>query len=118
LKSSTILFSSLILSLGIITGCFLLSLKLSPVVSETPNHADVQNSILLDIEEASDFLGLSTEELKTVMREEQRMLQSTGSYDGAMLPIIVIDKETFFETTKLLLWAQESAAMRKEFQRD
>ncbi len=49
------------------------------------------------------------------MRVEKRMLRSTGSYDGAMLPIIVIDKETYFETTKLLLWAQESATLHKEF---
>lgn len=115
LENKTLLISSLILSIGIIIGCFLLASKPDSVVIDSSSKSEVQGSILLNKNETSILLGLSEEELKKIMAEEKRILNTTGSYDGAMLPYIVIDGKQYFERTQLLIWAQESATLHKEY---
>ncbi|WP_045520366.1 hypothetical protein [Neobacillus niacini] len=115
LENKTHLISSLILSLGIMSGCYLLASKPAPAVIDSASKSEVQVSILLNLKETSVLLGISEEELKKIMAEEKRILNTTGSYDGAMLPYIVIEGKQYFERTQLLIWAQESAALHKEY---
>jgi hypothetical protein len=115
LENKSLLISSLILSIGIIIGCYLLASKPDSAVIDSSSKSEVQGSILLNIKDTSALLGISEEELKKIMAEEKQILNTTGSYDGAMLPYIVIEGKRYFERTQLLIWAQESATLHKEY---
>jgi hypothetical protein len=115
LENKSLLISSLVLSIGIIIGCYLLASKPATAVIDSSSKSEVQGSILLNIKETSVLLGISEDELKKIMAEEKRLLNTTGSYDGPMLPYIEIEGKQYFERTQLLLWAQESATLHKEY---
>ncbi|MEH6992000.1 hypothetical protein V7075_04725 [Neobacillus drentensis] len=115
LENKSLLISSLVLSIGIIIGCYLLASKPATVVIDSSSKTKVQGSILLNIKETSVLFGISEEELKKIMAEEKQILNTTGSYDGPMLPYIVIEGKQYFERTQLLIWAQESATLHKEY---
>jgi hypothetical protein len=112
LENKTLLISTSILALGIMIGCYLLASKPTPDVIDSSSKS---YSILLNLYETSLLLGITEEELKKIMAEEKRILNTTGSYDGAMLPYIVIEGKQYFERTQLLIWAQESATLHKEY---
>jgi hypothetical protein len=115
LENKSLLISSLVLSIGIIIGCYLLASKPATAVIDSSSKSEVQGSILLNIKDTSALLGISEDELKKIMAEEKQILNTTGSYDGAMLPYIVIEGERYFERTQLLIWAQESTTLHKEY---
>jgi hypothetical protein len=114
-ENKSLLVSSTILSFGIIIGCYLLASQPALDVAETQNKAEEQGGIMLDLKEASQFLGISSEELEAIIFEEKTTLQTSGVFDGMMLAYIVIDKKKYFEKTKLLVWAQESASERRKY---
>jgi hypothetical protein len=113
-SNKTLLISSIILSLGIIVGASLIGSNFAPE-SEPLSKKEVHASILLDSKEASELLGISEKELLKIITEEKRILETTGSYDGALVPYIIIDGKRYFERTKLLVWAQESSSLHKEY---
>jgi hypothetical protein len=65
---------------------------------------------MVDIDDASKLLGLSTDEIKRIISTERRTLDTTGTFEGEMFPYISVDGKLYFEKTKLLSWAQDSAA--------
>lgn len=114
ISNKVLLISSIILSLGIIVGGSLINSN-STLVSDPLSKKEVQDSILIDSKEASELLGITEKELLKIITEEKRILETAGSYDGALVPYIMIDRKRYFERTKLLIWAQESASLHKEY---
>lgn len=110
----TMLISSIILSAGIIVGGSLCSSKSTPV-SDSLSDTKLENTIFIDSKEASELLGITEKELLKIITEEKRMLETTGSFEGEMLPYVMIESKRYFERTKLLVWAQESASLHKEY---
>ena len=115
MKNYSLLISSLILSLGIIIGCYFIAAKPFSNTVGSKSNAKVNSSVLIDIDDASILLGLSTEEIKKIIATERKSLQTTGSFDGEMFPYITVEKKLYFEKTKLLLWAQDSAGHHREY---
>lgn len=112
--NKAIVISSIILSLGIIVGSSLSSPKSMPI-SSSLDKTNLENTIFIDSKEASELLGITEKELLKILTEEKRVLETTGSFDGEMLPYIMIEHKRYFERTKLLVWAQESASLHKEY---
>lgn len=105
--------SALIISLGIITGSYLIAL-MPTASSEIPKSNQVeQNKVFINMSEASQLLGLSDDEMNSIITAERTVLETTGSFTGMMFPYVLIDGKYYFEQTKLLLWAQESATFRR-----
>jgi hypothetical protein len=113
-SNKTMLISSIILSIGIIVGGSLISSKSAPV-SDSLSKTNIEVTIFIDSKEASKLLGITEKELLRIITEEKRMLETTGSFDGEMLPYVMIERKRYFERTKLLVWAQESASLHKEY---
>jgi hypothetical protein len=113
-SNKTMLMSSIILSIGIIVGGSLISSKSTPV-SDSISKTEVEDTIFIDSKEASKLLGITEKELLRIITEEKRILETTGAYDGEMVPYVMIETKRYFERTKLLIWAQESAALHKEY---
>ncbi|MFP7299617.1 hypothetical protein [Neobacillus niacini] len=114
-SNKTMLISSIILSAGIIAGGSLISSKSTPVSSPISEKIDMKDTIFLDSKEAAKLLGITEKELLKIIAEEKRMLETTGSFEGEMLPYVMIEQKRYFERTKLIMWAQESAAQHKEY---
>lgn len=112
--NKTMLFSSIILSAGIIAGGSLISSKSTPV-SESISTTNVEDTIFIDSKEASELLGITEKELLKIITEENRIFETTGSFEGEMLPYVMIERKRYFERTKLLIWAQESASLHKHY---
>ncbi|WP_312476391.1 hypothetical protein [Neobacillus sp.] len=106
---------SLIISLGIIIGSFVIASKPLSVSTDTKSKNTEQSSIMLDLGGASKFLGLKTEEIEMIISTEKRSLETSGSFEGTMLPYISVNENLYFEKTKLILWAQENATVHKEY---
>ena len=73
------------------------------------------NSMMVNIEDASKMLGLSTEEVKKIIATEKRSSQTTGSFEGEMFPYVTIEGKLYFEKTRLLMWAQDITAHHREY---
>lgn len=107
---------SLIISLGIIIGCYLIASKpLSASPAEPKSKNKAESSVLIDLDGASKFLGLPAEEIKMIISNEKKALATSGVYEGVMLPYITVDRTVYFEKTKLLLWAQQNAEQHTEY---
>ncbi|MDN3017373.1 hypothetical protein PH210_14330 [Paenibacillus sp. BSR1-1] len=70
---------------------------------------------MLDIEETSKFLGLSTDEIKRVIAAEKASAESSDVFEGERLQYIEIEGTKYFEKTNLLKWAQDSTAMHRNY---
>ncbi|MFJ7727286.1 hypothetical protein ACIQXV_14095 [Neobacillus sp. NPDC097160] len=117
MNNKSLWLPSLIISLGIIIGCSLIASQPIAAVAEPKSKNTVESSVMLDLDGASKFLGFTTEELKMIISTEKRSLETNGSFEGVLLPYIKVDGNLYFEKTKLLLWAQENAELRKEYQK-
>jgi hypothetical protein len=113
-SNKTMLISSIILSIGMVVGGSLISTKSTPV-SDSLSNTNVEDTIFIDSKEASKLLGITEKELLRIITEEKNMLETTGSFEGEMLPYVMIESKRYFERTKLLVWAQESASLHKEY---
>jgi hypothetical protein len=114
-SNKTMLISSIILSAGIIAGGSLISSNSTPVNNPISKTNDREDTIFIDSKEASELLGITEKELLKIITEEKRMLETTGSFEGEMLPYVMIERKRYFERTKLLVWAQDSASLHKEY---
>jgi formate-dependent phosphoribosylglycinamide formyltransferase (GAR transformylase) len=103
------------LSLSIIIGCYLISAKPITKAVEPQSQNKVKNSVMIDINDASKLLGLPTDEIKRIIATEKKVLETTGSFEGERFPYITIEERLYFEKTRLLIWAQESAAHHREY---
>lgn len=107
---------SLIISLGIIIGCYLIASKpLSASSTEPKSKNTEESSVLIDLDSASIFLGLPAEEIQMIISNEKKALETSGVYEGTMLPFITVDRTVYFEKTKLLVWAQQNAEQHTEY---
>ena len=104
-----LLVASIILSLGIIIGCLLLSFKPVSYIYEAKNEMEAENKELIDINEASEFLGVTTDDIEEIIKAEETYYDTHGSIDdGKGLPYIVINKSYFFEKISLVMWVKDS----------
>jgi hypothetical protein len=115
LNTKTLWIPALIVSLGIVIGCYLISAKPFTTIEETKSTISATNSILVDIEGASKLLGLSTAEINKIISEEKKTLETSGIWEGELFPYIHVDGKIYFERSKLLVWAQDSSSRHRDF---
>ncbi|MDQ6595613.1 hypothetical protein E2K98_27520 [Bacillus salipaludis] len=115
-KNKSFLAASIILSLGIVLGCSIVTFKpfQEQSVSKVATNAD-QVAVMMNINEASKLLGLKTDELKMIISAESQSLTESGEFSGTMLPYIVVNGKQYFERTSLLKWAVESSVEHRGY---
>lgn len=115
MKNKTILLASFILSLGVVTGDYLIASKQQTTQIASASKTEVQTSIMLDIDETSKFLGLSSDEIKKIIMAEKADLELDGVLEGPRLQYIEVEGKMYFEKTNLLKWAQESSEVHRTY---
>ncbi|RSD28395.1 helix-turn-helix domain-containing protein [Mesobacillus subterraneus] len=84
--------------------------------SRPPVSAGVEE--VLTLTEASNYLGLSEEDIKKVISQEEEFLQTTGSFSGMMFPYTKVYDEYVFSKKSLDEWLEESTKNRKVYGAD
>ncbi|WP_026573566.1 hypothetical protein [Bacillus sp. UNC438CL73TsuS30] len=118
--NKSVLAASIILSLGIVIGCSIITFKpfqeqsVSKAATKATTNAD-QLAVMININEASKLIGLKTDELKMIISAENQSLTESGEFNGTMLPYIIVNGKQYFERTSLLKWAVESSTEHRGY---
>lgn len=99
------------LNISIILGAFIigLSIILAGYFIGQGNYKSVKqlgnvDSTVLTLKEASDYLGISQDHIKSIIEIEEDSLMRTGSFVGAMISYIKINDEYYFYKENLDIW--------------
>lgn len=96
-------------NMNIIIGCLIIAIGLVAhgYIYRANNvlvDNDIENKLVIDIEEASQYLSFSVNAIKAIIITEETSLEERGSFSGTMIPYFVIDGEYYFEKTSLQRW--------------
>ncbi|MBE6021786.1 MAG: hypothetical protein E7231_00975 [Cellulosilyticum sp.] len=61
-------------------------------------------SLAMNLQQAADYLGIESEQLRRVLVTERNILDERGSFSGDMIPYIKIDDEYCFSKIALDEW--------------
>ncbi|MBP2114915.1 hypothetical protein [Paenibacillus silagei] len=107
----TILGAALILGLCLVAGSFVIGDRiragyemqlLTPAGAQTERQAE--DHPLMTLAETAQFLRLSEDQVKNIMKAENAMLRNDGPFEGTKLPYLRIDNEFLFNKQQLTVW--------------
>ncbi|GGO03565.1 hypothetical protein [Saccharibacillus kuerlensis] len=112
----SMLLSSIILGASLIIGCVLIQKELNVQETEVPKETKNEPKVLMNMEETAEYLGLTEQQVKEIIKTENRELSETGSFIGVMFPYIKIDDEILISRDRLKEWVKESTTQRNEYE--
>ncbi|MEK4043301.1 hypothetical protein NSU18_06525 [Paenibacillus sp. FSL H8-0048] len=107
----TILGAALILGLCLVAGSFVIGDRLragyekqlpAPAGSQAVSQAE--DHPLMTLAETAQFLRLSKDQMKNIMKAENAMLRNDGPFEGTKLPYLKVDNEFLFNKQQLTVW--------------
>lgn len=105
----TILGAALILGLCLVASSFVIGDRLrAGYEQQTPAGAQSgtqsEDPPLMTLAETAQFLRLSEDQVKNIMKAENAMLRNDGPFEGAKLPYLRIDNKFLFNKQQLTIW--------------
>lgn len=107
----TILGAALILGLCLVASSFVIGDRLRAgyeLQQQTPTGAQSgtqsEDHPLMTLAETAQFLRLSEDQVKNIMKAENAMLRNDGPFEGAKLPYLRIDNKFLFNKQQLTIW--------------
>jgi hypothetical protein len=76
---------------------------------------EAKDKIMLNLQEAALFLSVSEGELLEMIEIEKMQLKEFGSFNGVMIPYIVVDGQKYFSKDALKEWAKEAGLEFREY---
>ncbi|WP_405111674.1 hypothetical protein MHH28_03135 [Paenibacillus sp. FSL K6-1217] len=110
----TILGAALILGLCVVAGSFVIGDRLT-ARDEMQTPAGVQSGTqdtdhpLMTLAETAQFLRLSEDQVKNIMKAENAVLRNDGPFKGMKLPYLRIDNEFLFNKQQVSVWIQTAS---------
>ncbi|ETT48712.1 hypothetical protein MKZ07_03820 [Paenibacillus sp. FSL P4-0338] len=107
----TILGAALILGLCLVASSFVIGDRiragyemqlLTPAGAQSGTQAEEHP--LLTLAETAQFLRLSEDQVKNIMKAENAMLRNDGPFEGMKLPYLKVDNEFLFNKQQLTVW--------------
>ncbi|WP_083677763.1 hypothetical protein [Paenibacillus sp. FSL R7-0337] len=107
----TILGAALILGLCLVASSFVIGDRIRagyelqqqiPAGAQTESQAE--DHPLMTLAETAQFLRLSEEQVKNILKAENAMLRNDGPFEGTKLPYLRIDNEFRFNKQQLTVW--------------
>ena len=115
----TSIICSLIIGVSLIIGCLIISTndvtKTKRELSSAGGQETLNNSPLLNIKQASEYLNLTEEQVTYIIQSEQNTLNTMGSFTGEMFPYFKINNEIFISKTDLTNWIKDVTTQRREY---
>lgn len=107
----TILGAALILGLCLVASSFVIGDRLRAdyeLQQQTPTGAQSgtqsEDPPLMTLAETAQFLRLSEDQVKNIMKAENAMLRNDGPFVGEKLPYLRIDNKFLFNKQQLTVW--------------
>ncbi|MEK5032832.1 hypothetical protein MKY96_15360 [Paenibacillus sp. FSL R7-0302] len=107
----TILGAALILGLCLVTSSFVIGDRIRAgyeLQHQTPAGAQTESQAedhpLMTLAETAQFLRLSEDQVKNIMKAENAMLRNDGPFEGTKLPYLKVDSELLFSKQQLTVW--------------
>lgn len=109
--------SSVILGIAFVLGCYILNGEGShDAVMDSPSNKIVEsNKPLMTIQQTAQYLNLSESQVQAIISTEEAKLQTTGSFNGMMFPVLRIGKDILVSTDALNEWIKEATRQRKQY---
>ena len=106
--------SIIILACTIVIGSSIMATKVSTAINMTSIDSK-ENSPVLGINEAADYLHLSEEQVIRMINIEKTDLEEDGIFSGMMLPYFTVDGQYYFCKAELDNWLKEVANEHTEY---
>ena len=106
--------SIIILACTIVIGSSIIATKVSTAINMTSIDSK-ENSPVLGINEAADYLHLSEEQVIRMINIEKTDLEEDGIFSGMMLPYFTVDGQYYFCKAELDNWLKEVANEHTEY---
>ena len=106
--------SIIILACTIVIGSSIMATKVSTAIN-TNSIDSKENSQVLGINEAADYLHLSEEQVIRMINIEKTDLEEDGIFSGMMLPYFTVDGQYYFCKAELDNWLKEVANEHTEY---
>ena len=109
-----LIISMIILACTIMIGSSIIATKISTTIN-TNSIESKENSQVLGINVAADYLQLSEEQVIRVINIEKTDLEEDGVFSGMMLPYFTVDGQYYFSKAELDNWLKEVANEHTEY---
>lgn len=109
-----LIISIIILACTIVIGSSIIATKVSTAINMTSIDSK-ENSQVLGINEAADYLHLSEEQVIRMINIEKTDLEEDGIFLGMMLPYFTVDGQYYFSKAELDNWLKEVANEHIEY---
>ncbi|CUP52473.1 Helix-turn-helix domain [Turicibacter sanguinis] len=109
-----LIISIIILACTIMIGSSIIATKVSTAIN-TNSIDSKENSQVLGINEAADYLHLSEEQVIRMINIEKTDLEEDGIFSGIMLPYFTVDGQYYFCKAELDNWLKEVANEHTEY---
>ena len=106
--------SIIILACTIVIGSSIMATKVSTAINMTSIDSK-ENSPVLGINDAADYLHLSEEQVIRMINIEKTDLEEDGIFSGMMLPYFTVDGQYYFCKAELDNWLKEVANEHTEY---
>ena len=106
--------SIIILACTIMIGSSIIATKVSTAIN-TNSIDSKENSQVLGINDAADYLHLSEEQVIRMINIEKTDLEEDGIFSGMMLPYFTVDGQYYFCKAELDNWLKEVANEHTEY---
>lgn len=109
-----LIISLFIFSLSIILSSIWLGYSIQKLENiQVLNSAD--NSNVITISEVSSYLGMNEDDVLGIINTEKKILESTGSYTGAMFPYFIVNEKMYFYKQQIDEWLKDVSTNRKNY---
>ena len=109
-----LIISIIILACTIMIGSSIIATKVSTAIN-TNSIDSKENSQVLGINDAADYLHLSEEQVIRMINIEKTDLEEDGIFSGMMLPYFTVDGQYYFCKAELDNWLKEVANEHTEY---
>ena len=109
-----LILSIIILACTIMICSSIIATKVSTAIN-TNSIDSKENSQVLGINEAADYLHLSEEQVIRMINIEKTDLEEDGIFSGMMLPYFTVDGQYYFCKAELDNWLKEVANEHTEY---
>ncbi|MBU5356269.1 helix-turn-helix domain-containing protein [Paenibacillus barcinonensis] len=118
--SFSTLLASFILGVSFIIGSVLIINQDQGQRNGTLNQTTEQesllaNKVLLTLKETATYLGMSEDQVMSIIKTEQGSLNAFHHFEGKMFPFIKVQDQMYVSRVELELWIQDASSNHRRY---
>lgn len=106
-NSLIVLIAAIIFSLSVVFSAIYIGSAINEVNSVSSVNTDINESLLMNTDQAAKYLGISADSLVSKIKREKIEKYELGTYDTyRFIPYLEIDGVIYFTKSELQKWAE------------